>query len=553
MKLKFGDKLIKLRKKRGLSQEDLASKLNVSRQSVSKWESNNTYPETDKIVQICSIFNCSMDDLINEEIEDIEQVERKEKNNLNVVLDSLLDFITKTINMLSSMKFLSIIKCIIEQIVLVLILVGIGALVCSFIPTVICHVMTFLPSGVYHKFFSLIRGVCEILWLIVSVISIIHIFKIRYLNYYDEYKNEEQSDKNIIDSSNNGDVVSEKSNSKTSSKEKISFEEKRRKDSKIVFRDPNHEPFAFLSILSKIVIFTIKMMVSFVGLFFVFTLILAVTGLVISIYLSFSSMLFVGASLSFAGAVIFNIILILILLYFIINKKVNVKVMVIICFISFMVMGIGLGIGIISIKNFRVIDDNERVKNIKEKNIELVYNERMVISTMHTYNYEFIIDSSMIDNKIIVKGYYDRDFSKVRYQKDYDYGMENYWFYLSSSDNFSVIFNTLIDDLKNNTIRDYSFDSNDPEIKIVANEATVLKLIDNLSKVYLFSQTKTEEGYFISNVSNRIVEENSECLGEYDAKNNTLTCPKWCLGNLEEVNTDKGSKVYYSCKYKEDY
>ena len=63
--MKFGDKLIKLRKKNGMSQEDLANLLNVSRQSVSKWESNNTYPETDKIIQICNIFNCSMDDLIN--------------------------------------------------------------------------------------------------------------------------------------------------------------------------------------------------------------------------------------------------------------------------------------------------------------------------------------------------------------------------------------------------------------------------------------------------------------------------------------------------------
>ena len=95
--MKFGDKLIKLRKKNGMSQEDLANLLNVSRQSVSKWESNNTYPETDKIIQICNIFNCSMDDLINESVTDITEVERKEKNNLNIALDSLLEFITKTI------------------------------------------------------------------------------------------------------------------------------------------------------------------------------------------------------------------------------------------------------------------------------------------------------------------------------------------------------------------------------------------------------------------------------------------------------------------------
>ena len=93
--MKFGDKLIALRKKKGLSQEELAEKLGVSRQSVSKWESNNTYPETDKIVQICNIFECTMDDLINDNITDVESIERKNKNNINVMVDSFLDFILK--------------------------------------------------------------------------------------------------------------------------------------------------------------------------------------------------------------------------------------------------------------------------------------------------------------------------------------------------------------------------------------------------------------------------------------------------------------------------
>ena len=120
--MKFGDKLILLRKKNGLSQEELASKLNVSRQSVSKWESNNTYPETDKIIQICNLFECRMDDLINEKIVDVDQVMRKNKNNLSIVFDSLLEFITKSINMFSSMKFTSILKCVVELGILILIL-----------------------------------------------------------------------------------------------------------------------------------------------------------------------------------------------------------------------------------------------------------------------------------------------------------------------------------------------------------------------------------------------------------------------------------------------
>ena len=62
--MSFGEKLAKLRKEKGMSQEELAQELNVSRQAVSKWESNSSYPETEKIVQICKLFNSSMDELI---------------------------------------------------------------------------------------------------------------------------------------------------------------------------------------------------------------------------------------------------------------------------------------------------------------------------------------------------------------------------------------------------------------------------------------------------------------------------------------------------------
>lgn len=66
--MKFSEKLQKLRKENYYSQEDLASKLDVSRQAVSKWESGQTYPEMDKLLTMCKIFNCSLDDLTNDEI-----------------------------------------------------------------------------------------------------------------------------------------------------------------------------------------------------------------------------------------------------------------------------------------------------------------------------------------------------------------------------------------------------------------------------------------------------------------------------------------------------
>ena len=60
----FGENLQFLRKRRGMTQEDLAEKMEVSRQSVSKWESNSAYPEMDAILRLCDLFSCDMDTLL---------------------------------------------------------------------------------------------------------------------------------------------------------------------------------------------------------------------------------------------------------------------------------------------------------------------------------------------------------------------------------------------------------------------------------------------------------------------------------------------------------
>ena len=64
--MNFGDKLVKLRKKNGLSQEDLANKLEVSRQSVYKWETEDSVPEIAKIKSISKLFNISLDVLLDD-------------------------------------------------------------------------------------------------------------------------------------------------------------------------------------------------------------------------------------------------------------------------------------------------------------------------------------------------------------------------------------------------------------------------------------------------------------------------------------------------------
>lgn len=62
--MSIGGKLYELRKKKGLSQEEVADKLNVSRQTVSKWETDQSMPEFDKIVPICELYSITADELL---------------------------------------------------------------------------------------------------------------------------------------------------------------------------------------------------------------------------------------------------------------------------------------------------------------------------------------------------------------------------------------------------------------------------------------------------------------------------------------------------------
>lgn len=65
----LGDKISKLRKDNNYTQEQLAGILGVSRQSVSKWEGNLAYPETDKLIRMSEMFQCSLDYLLKDDEE----------------------------------------------------------------------------------------------------------------------------------------------------------------------------------------------------------------------------------------------------------------------------------------------------------------------------------------------------------------------------------------------------------------------------------------------------------------------------------------------------
>ncbi len=68
--MEFGDRLYQLRRKQGLSQEKLADLLQVTRQSVSKWESGQAMPELSKLIQLADLFQVTLDELVRGEAGD---------------------------------------------------------------------------------------------------------------------------------------------------------------------------------------------------------------------------------------------------------------------------------------------------------------------------------------------------------------------------------------------------------------------------------------------------------------------------------------------------
>lgn len=68
MIMEFNNKLYELRKQKGFSQEELASRLNVSRQTVSKWEVGESTPDMEKLVAISALFEISLDELVLDKV-----------------------------------------------------------------------------------------------------------------------------------------------------------------------------------------------------------------------------------------------------------------------------------------------------------------------------------------------------------------------------------------------------------------------------------------------------------------------------------------------------
>ena len=141
--MSFGENLQFYRKKYTITQEQLAEKLDVSRQSISKWESNSTYPEMDKLLQMCELFSCTLDTLLRGDAENSSSEDTQD-------YDRHMNRFSKAITAGMGMIFLGV--------ALLLALMGIG--ISGTISTmalmvfIIAGIMIFITAGLGHDSFT---------------------------------------------------------------------------------------------------------------------------------------------------------------------------------------------------------------------------------------------------------------------------------------------------------------------------------------------------------------------------------------------------------------
>lgn len=469
MKANFADNLKKIRKESGLSQEELADKLGVSRQSISKWESSQAYPEMDKVLQLCNIFNLKVDELLNQDIKDVKD-RQESRNKVNKYIDDFLKFITKSIDMFSAMTFKEKIKCLFEQFVIILILLFVYTVLGGILEWVLSGIFGVLPSNIYSVIYRIFEIIYGIIYLVFGFVIFIHVFKTRYLDYYEIIREDDTPD----------DVQDDDKNDK-----KIQVKDKE----KIIIRDPKHAEYRFINGLLKIAFFIFKCFTGIIFAMISIFLIFLVFNTALFIYHIFVHFIFVGLTICGIAGITVTILILLLLFGFIFNRKNNIKRIFAIFIIALVLGGVGMALTFTSFINMKykdVIYENtdSLVKTYKyDNNINIV---------SYLNDYTFMVDNSLAD-KIKFEVKYNKDINTVRFSKN---GNDVSLHYDNNVDNVFTFYKKLVSGLKENTIYSYVYD--EPSTVIITSEDNIKKMISKLSDGNVTKFSTDGNKYYLS-------------------------------------------------------
>lgn len=437
--MKFSDKLKKLRKDNNLSQERLADLLEVSRQAVSKWESGSSYPDMEKMKKMCKVLNCTLEDLLDDGC-----IGKSENNKINLVnsFNDFLKIVTNTYNMFCAMRFKEKIKCILEMLLIAFILWIMSEVVFAVFNIFIFNLFLNIPKiGSFIDVFF--ENVLVIVLVIIDVIIFIHLFKIRYLEYYVTVEDQSVVTKTLEDPIN-----------------EVKFSKER-----VIIRDPKHSSSTFLNVLATIVIAIIKFMaffliIPFVLLFILFTVVI----FLLFCYLKYG-VIFLTAIVGVLGLLGIAYIFIKLLYNFIFSRKQNFK-RIFILFISSLILlgaGIGLTLGI-----YMTFDEvNDLTKEFQTN--QIVHIEMTKDTVLNSNNIVYNIDDSVKDIRL-----------ESKYIKYSTSNPEGQVWYIYSYQDTDRLLKLLAYDVKNKNKRDYNklFES---KINVTVSKRNYDILKDNYS------------------------------------------------------------------------
>lgn len=454
--MRFCDKLAKQRKNNNLSQEQLADKLKVSRQAVSKWESASSYPDMDKMIQMCKILNCTLEDLLDDGT--ISNGSTTNKLNFNNYLQDFLKFITKTYNMFISMTLKEKIKCIFEMSILTIVELIIGLIIYAILIDVTHGLLSIIPFSISHILEIIFGKIYIIGLLILGLIVIIHLFKIRYLDYF------------ITIEDNN---VTEKTVEESIQKKENKYYKEHPKE-KIIIRDPKHSSLSFFNLLMKIIIIFIKFFAIIfiipIIIFFVFFLVIAGISIFHIIYGS----LFLYISIALIASAVLCYVAMYFVYNFVFDREINFKTIFNIIIVSLTTIGLSSGLAFVSYLNYshpKTLNATDSTKKIEYINI----NDKTII---HNNNIEYIIDNSMDNAKLEITTLKNVK-TKLYHETDKE-SFDNYYVEYEINDIFDM-YKIIINDLKHKKIRDYNQDSI-IKIKLTLSEENYNKLLNNKNK-----------------------------------------------------------------------
>ena len=462
--MKFGENLQKLRKEKGISQEQLAEQLGVTRQSVSKWESGNSYPEMDKIVAICNLFHCDMDVLINKDI--TEEREKKDASSVvKEIFSGVTNYVKKTIYLFEHKSLKDIIKMCVQVfiIICVILLFAIPFMLLKEIVVSLFYTGNNWFSIFFAKFWNFIfNGGYAIL----AIATFLYIFKIKFLD------NEEIFVEEVEDKSQNSEEVSEDNSSKTASSK--SSEKKKVKIIKVKKND-----FSLLDLLVKAITVCLKCLFVLFLIPIIIGTIMLLIGLVLLIVLIFKGLFLAGPILLFLGGIVFTIVIIELMLDFIFNLKFSKRRIIITIISSIVVSSIGLGLSIWYFLNLNVINDVPNSFNTEtHEEVYTMTDDFLVHYDDYSFDTKFVEDNSLT-NQVRVRIDYYTIANDVSLERDKNEVYLNY--NPVEGVNIKQITDSVINDLKNNEIHTYD-QLGSVSITITTSKTNIEKIKDNYQK-----------------------------------------------------------------------